>query len=76
MAHFLLIYDRSAGKLVRQEEFERSGLALDARFAAEEEFVGRPEIEIVAFTAASEEDLRRTHARYFLTLDELAARMG
>lgn len=76
MAHFLLVYDRAAGELVRQLSFAESAAALEARFAAEREFGGQSNIEIVALSAASEDDLRRTHARYFLHLDELAARMA
>lgn len=76
MAHFLLVYDRATGQLVRQATFGDGSSALTARFEAEAEFAGRPEIEIVALSAASEEDLRRTHARYYLSLDELAARIG
>jgi len=76
MAHFLLIYDRDAGRLVREGRYETSAEAMEARFAAEGEFVGRAEIEIVALVAESEEALRFTHGRYFLGLSELAARMG
>jgi hypothetical protein len=76
VSHFLLIYDRLAGELVRQTEFNEAVEALNARFAAEKEFAGRVDIEIVSFAADSEDDLRRTHARYFLGLDELAARMA
>jgi len=76
MSHFVLVYDRTAGVLVRQRQYSSSREAMAARFAAEDEFEGRPEIEIVDLSAASEDELRRTHARYFLTLDELAARLG
>ena len=76
MSHFLLVYDRTAGTLVRQQEYDTSEAAMQARFAAEDEFAGRPEIEVVSISAASEEELRRTHGRYFLTLDELAARLA
>jgi hypothetical protein len=75
MAHFLLIYDRSAGRLLRQEQYGSSAEALEARFAAEREFAGQEQVEVVAFNADSEEALRRTHGRYFLTLGELADRM-
>lgn len=74
MAHFLLVYDRSSGELVRQRSFKDGAAALRARFQAEHEFKDQPNIEIVALSAASEADLRRTHARYFLGLNELAAR--
>ena len=76
MAHFLLVYRRSSGELVRQEVFEDDSDALRARFAAEEEFKGQLDVEIVALNASSEEELRRTHARYFLRLEDLAARMS
>ncbi|MDO9355771.1 MAG: hypothetical protein Q7T55_18885 [Solirubrobacteraceae bacterium] len=76
MAHFLLIYDRSTGTLVRQEQYDSGVDAMRARFKAEIEFDGRDEIEVAALDAASEEDLRRTHGRYFLTLAELADRLG
>jgi len=75
MSHFLLVYDRTAGRLVRKQQFATRGETLLARFAAEDEFSGRPEIEVVNLVASSEEELRRTHGRYFLTLDELAARL-
>jgi hypothetical protein len=75
MAHFLLVYDRNAGRLIRQQQFADAGAAFAARFVAEGEFAGRREVEIVALTADSEEDLRTTHGRYFLDLDELAARI-
>lgn len=76
MAHFLLVYDRDAGKLLRKQEFRSHADAMRNRFAAESEFAGRPEIEIVALAAESEEDLLVTHGRYFLGLAELADRMG
>lgn len=76
MSHFLLIYDRAAGRLLRQEEYESSLEAMRARFKAEIEFDDRPEIEVAALDAGSEDELRRTHGRYFLTLSELADRLG
>ena len=75
MAHFLLVYDRNAGRLVRKQRYEIGADAMRARFAAEGEFAGRPEIEIVALVAESEDDLLVTHGRYFLGLTELADRM-
>ncbi|MGN6869604.1 MAG: hypothetical protein ACTHMY_14520 [Solirubrobacteraceae bacterium] len=76
MAHFLLIYDRAAGQLVRQQEYADAAGAIAGRFAAEREFAHQPEIEIVAVTAESEDELRTTHGRYFLDLKQLAARIG
>jgi hypothetical protein len=75
MAHLLLVYDRDRGRLLREERFASSAEALQARFDAEAEFEGRTEVEIVALGGESEEALRATHGRYFLNLDELAARM-
>lgn len=62
--------------LLRKQQFGSDADAMRGRFAAEAEFVGRPEIEIVALTAESEADLLVTHGRYFLGLVELADRMG
>lgn len=76
VAHFLIVYDRSAGELLRQMCFETSADAMQARFATEAEFRGRPEIEVVALVAESEDALRRTHARYFLDLAALGDRMA
>jgi hypothetical protein len=76
VAHFLLVYDRSSGQLLRQRAFSDDASALRARFEAEREFEQQPHIEIVALSAASEQDLRRTHARYFLRLEDLAGRMA
>jgi hypothetical protein len=76
VAHFLLVYDRNSGRLIRQQRFDADSEALQARFDAEHEFRGRPEVEIVALTAESEDDLRRTHARYFLDLAQLVDRMS
>jgi hypothetical protein len=76
VSHFLLIYDRDAGQLVRQESYATGDDAMRARFAAEGEFAGRDEIEIVALVAESEEAMRITHGRYFLGLSELVARIA
>ncbi len=62
VAHFLLIYDRNAEQLVRQEAYETSVDAMQGRFA-------------VALVAESEEAARITHGRYFLGLTELADRI-
>jgi hypothetical protein len=76
MTHFLLVYDRGAGALVRKQVFAQRADAMQARFLAESEFCGRREIEIVALDAESEEELQRTHGRCFLGLAELAGRMA
>ena len=63
--HFLLVYERPRTRLVRMVEFADRGAALEARFAAEREHRGNPDIEVVVLSAASEQVLRQTHARYF-----------
>ncbi len=55
MTTFLLTYDRNAGRLLQQEELARPGDALKARFRQENVYRDRPEIEIVALSASSEE---------------------
>jgi hypothetical protein len=75
VAHFLLIYDRAGGRLVRQERFGSASEALQARFAAEDERGIQPDVEIVVISAASEAALRESHGRYFLTSEELGERL-
>lgn len=77
MKSFLLIYDRIRGELLVEKEFDDSSSALKARFRAEREKVweGRSlsaDMEIVVLGAESAEAIRRTHARYFYTVSELA----
>jgi hypothetical protein len=76
MAHFLLIYDRKAGKLLHKQEFASDAEALDARFAAETEYGVQENIEIVAISAASEDELIKSHGRYFLTSEQLGRRLA
>jgi hypothetical protein len=76
MTHFLLIYDRSAGELIRKQVLTDRAAAMEARFRAEAEFRGQPGVEIVALDAESEQALMRTHGRYFLGLTELADRIA
>lgn len=75
MAHFLLVYDRAAGKLLRQERYASDSAALKARFAAEAEYGIQSNIEVLAVSAASEADLKESHGRYFLTSHELGERL-
>jgi len=76
VSHFVVVYDRATSQLLRLEEHESANSAMQARFRAEAEMRGRSEVEVVALTAASEDDLKRTHGRYFLGLDELAGRIA
>ncbi|MFN8755282.1 MAG: hypothetical protein ACK5YB_06995 [Burkholderiales bacterium] len=71
---FLIEYERSTG-IVEMHRFDKSGaeearrarLSLELKRAAES--VTR---EIVILEADSEEQLRRTHSRYFESLNQLA----
>lgn len=75
MKFFLVVYDRSRGKLVDLKTFAepQRAAALRARFQRETAERSRPEIEVVLLGAESLDDLKRTHARYFSSLEELAA---
>jgi hypothetical protein len=75
VAHFLLIYDRAAGRLLLKEEFPTHAEALTARFAAESEYGVHPNVEILAISAASEAELKKSHGRYFLSSQELGERL-
>jgi|Tabmets5t2r1_1033131.scaffolds.fasta_scaffold257134_2 hypothetical protein len=72
MSYFLLVYDRSTGKLRELTEFDDADreAALAERFARERDTEGDPNLEIVLLGAPSEEALRRTHSRYFKTARE------
>lgn len=76
MTNVLVVYDRSAGRLLREQQFEHRRDALAARFEAERQYRDHSNIEVVVLGARSRADLLRTHARYFLSLDELAARIA
>lgn len=73
MRNFLIIYDRPAGRIIRRAEYPTSLEALHARFEAEREFRGQDNIEVVTLGADSWEALKLTHARYFMTVQEIAA---
>jgi hypothetical protein len=70
--HYLVVYDRRRGKIIRHGSYDDSGRALAARFSAEREYRGQPEIEVVVLSAESWEALAHTHARYFKGAQELA----
>jgi hypothetical protein len=70
--HYLVIYNRRAGEIVRHRRFQTADTALAARFAAEHEFREEPDVEIVVLGADSWDALYRTHSRYFKGVQELA----
>jgi hypothetical protein len=71
---FLIEYDRSRGKLIRLTRFEddQSNNASKARLQREISLAQTGiELEVVLLEAASEDELQRTHRRYFETVTEL-----
>ena len=72
MQHFLVIYDRQKGKILKHCGYRHAEAALRARFAAEQEFRDNESIEVVVLGAESWEALSETHARYFKDVQELA----
>jgi hypothetical protein len=69
MSLFLLTFNRVS----RQATVEQidSADVIDRLFEAESRLRDHPQLEIVLLTAADEDDLRRTHSRYFESIDEL-----
>jgi hypothetical protein len=73
VTHFLLVFDRTHGRLLSSTPFNDASEALAQRFRDERLHQHNPDIEIVVLTAESKSALRRTHARYFESLTELAS---
>lgn len=67
MKHFLLVYNKKTGNLLRTQEYEadQGGEALEERFKLERQNRSDPDVEIVVLNANSLKSLRSTHARYF-----------
>lgn len=73
---FLVEYDRERGQLVTMRSFpdEEARSAGDARLELELALrQNRISREVVLLQAANEDDLRRTHRRYFANIAELTA---
>jgi len=73
MNHYLVVFDRSRGVVTHHKRYADRNVALQARFAAEREHSGNPDIEVVVLGARSWADVKRTHGRYFKNISELAA---
>lgn len=73
MNHYLVVFDRPKGTVLRHKLYSDRNEALEARFAAEREHHGNPDIEVVVLGAQSWDALKRTHGRYFKGFDQLAA---
>ena len=73
MKHYLVVYNRQEGEIIRHRAFGDAGRALRARFDAGREYRGQEAVEVVVLGAGSWESLRQTHARYFKDVQQLAA---
>jgi hypothetical protein len=73
MNYYLVVYDHESGK-VRVEDFgDASDAALARRFELERRLRDETRKEVVVLSAESRDALKRTHARYFKNVRELAA---
>lgn len=72
---FLVVYQRSKAQLRTVDSFNKRELAeaVQQQAQAEAEAQGDPDFEIVLLESENLDTLRRTHSRYFKSLDELAA---
>lgn len=71
----LIVYSRREGKIVHLETYVDEDLAKanDDRLRAEIDHAGSGDCEIVTLQSDSLEQLKRTHARYFKSVEELGA---
>lgn len=74
MPHFLVVFDRPQGRILREEAYDDEREALAERFRSEKQHRSNADIEVVVLSAASRDALRRTHARYFMNISEIARR--
>jgi len=72
MKHFLVVYNRREGRILTGRAYQAAADALQARFAAERQFKGQQDIEVVVLGGASWQSVERTHARYFSRVQDLA----
>lgn len=72
MKHFLVVYSRREGRIVRRHMYRDAAEALEARFAAEREYQAQPDIEVVVLGGESWPSVQRTHSRYFCPVQDLA----
>lgn len=75
MKHFLLDYDRTRRELASITAFEDAAEALAAYAEREAETLGTTR-EVVLLGAECEDDLRRTHSRYFVEFDTSGASLS
>ena len=73
MTHFVLDYDRASCTLVGIERFADMREAV-AEYGKRERHAHGTAREVVLLGAEREDDLRETHARYFLGIGQMADR--
>jgi hypothetical protein len=77
VTNFLLVYERSTGKLLECEDLgSDAAKALERRAVHERSNRGNPDIEVVVLSTTNREALMQTHARYFSTVGQLTANLG
>jgi hypothetical protein len=69
--HYLVVFDRSKGEVLRHQLYDDRNDALAARFRTERKHSDDPAIEVVVLGARSWADVQRTHGRYFKDFDQL-----
>jgi hypothetical protein len=71
---FLLVYDRSKGKLIGDTTYADSQIevANEARLDAEITNAENTDIEVVILKSESRDELEKTHGRYFKSLKQLS----
>jgi hypothetical protein len=67
---FVLTFDRKT-RAVDVAPIDDPDEAMERLLEAEERRRDHPELEVVLLTARDEDDLRKTHSRFFESLDEL-----
>ena len=70
MSHFVVFYSRGRDKPII-ERIEDHDEAVRRLLEAEHELADDPSRGVVMLVADDEEDLRRTHAHYFSSIEEL-----
>lgn len=73
LPHFLVAYKRSTGELTEVRTFhsEQVQEAVNIRGRLEQQHRDDPDFEVVLLASHSQDELRKTHARYFKNLGQL-----
>jgi hypothetical protein len=71
MSHFLVFYSREQSEGPRVERIEDSTEAVRRLLAAEHALADDRSHGVVMLVADDEDDLRRTHAHYFASVEDL-----